>query len=239
VLGIFLVVVSLGAIVSGLMQDGEDQSGALAQPTAQSESRSPSINDAENLAQSGASSSHDVRTSADNGFFPWASLLSAGAILIGAGIALLGLYSQRQLARASATLDLLNRNIWDEDFISARQHFNKLSRKNGGLKIWAEKSHWDSSQVDAISAMLNDYELMAIGVRNGVLDEELYRDFCRSIVLDHWEQARPFVEEIRGLRDNQHIFLEFEALAVQWGNKRCYEGKKAERVVLRERNNNL
>jgi len=169
----------------------------------------------------------------------WPAFLSAGGIFVGAGIALLGFSSQRQLTRTSATLDLLNRNIWDEDCISARQEFIKLGRKNGGLAVWADESHWDSSQVDAIGAMLNDYELMAIAVRTGTLDERFFKEFSRGIVLDHWRKAKPFVSKLRDDIDNKKLYLEFEALAIQWNNNRNYEGETAESVLLNERNSNL
>lgn len=176
---------------------------------------------------------HEIETG------PWAAFVSAGGIFVGAGIALLGFSSQRQLTRTSATLDLLNRNIWDEDCISARQEFIKLGRKDGGLGAWADASHWDSSQVDAISAILNDYELMAIAVRRGTIDENFFKEFSRGIVRDHWKKAKPFISKLRKDVANKKLYLEFEALANQWRNGQNYEGKTAESVLLNERNRNL
>jgi hypothetical protein len=73
--------------------------------------------------------------------------------------------------------------------------------------------------VQAIKLILNDFELIAIGVQRGIIDFEFYKRWHRSGVLRHWAYAKPFVEGLRRRTSNSALFHEFEQLAAWMDEK--------------------
>jgi len=148
---------------------------------------------------------------------PW---LTAGAILlsagVGAAVALLSIGAQRAIARKRATLDLLSQKEWDKDYITAKNEFNKLRDSPSGLAMWAADEHKHSEQLNIIRNTLNDYELIAVGIREGILDEALYRRWFKPSLIKDWTKAKEFVQAIRVRENTELIFCEFEWLAEKW-----------------------
>ena len=127
-------------------------------------------------------------------------------------IAIWGIISQRSIARRRATLDHIVRSQGDGDLIGARQTFISLAKEPGGLAIWAEADREKSRETQSIALVLNEFELLAIGMQRGIIDFELYRRFNRSGVIHYWNHAAPFVHALRARVDNQMIYHEFEEL---------------------------
>lgn len=151
-------------------------------------------------------------------FGPW---LSAGAIIlsacIGGVIALFSINEQRKIARRRATLDMLVKKEWDREYAQARAKFIKLRNSELGLGMWATKDHHGSEQYLLINSVLNDYEIIALGIRKQILDEEFYKLWFRTSFLKDYNAARPFIEELRtNISRTNVIFKELEALAVRW-----------------------
>jgi len=159
----------------------------------------------------------------------WAPLLVIGTLLMSAGVAALAYKSQKETARKRATLDLLHNNIWDEDCLRAAGNFNALARPKdesgtSQLDFWADPRHRDSPQVNDIRAILNDYELMALGIRRGIIDEGIYHAFYKGPLIRDWNRSKLFIEKIRQQEKTHRILLEFESLAKAWESGGKYAG---------------
>ncbi|MCP4327556.1 MAG: DUF4760 domain-containing protein [Alphaproteobacteria bacterium] len=149
---------------------------------------------------------------------PW---ITAGAILISASVAACAaigsIREQRKIAKKRATLDLLSRKEWDSDYIEARKVFLGLRDEDPGLVEWAKPEHRKTPQVTNIKNTLNDYELIAIGIKENILDEELYKRWFRSSFLKDWHKSRDFIVTLRERDGVPTLFCEFEWLAKKWG----------------------
>ena len=64
---------------------------------------------------------------------------------------------------------------------------------------------------------MNDYELTALGIHQGILDEEFYKKWFMGSYLKDYKAVRPFIKEIREAENRDAIYSEFEKLAVKWG----------------------
>lgn len=129
-------------------------------------------------------------------------------------IAFWGVVSQRVIARRRATLDFIARAEADKDLIDGRKKFIKLANAgDGGLAKYAEQDHEDTDEAQSIKLVLNEFELIAIGIQRGVIDFELYRRWNRSSVLNYWKHALPFVTRLRARTNNKMYFYEFEQMA--------------------------
>lgn len=147
-------------------------------------------------------------------------MISAAAVIVsaivGGSIALHSIRTQRGIARKRATLDLLVQKEWDRAYIEARAEFIALRDASSGLAFWAAQEHRNSPQVTIIRNMLNDYELIAVGIREGILDEALYKRWFKTAFLKDMEAAAGFIDLIRKSAGTAAIFAEAEWLARKW-----------------------
>ncbi|HEY8581043.1 MAG TPA: DUF4760 domain-containing protein [Beijerinckiaceae bacterium] len=132
---------------------------------------------------------------------------------VAALIAVWGVLTQRAIARRRATFDHIAKTEADADVIKARRKFIELAKANGGLARWAEEEHERSEEVQSIKLILNDFELIAIGIQRGIIDMEFYKRWYKSGVVRHWSHAHPFVAALRSRTRNNMLFHEFEQLA--------------------------
>ena len=130
--------------------------------------------------------------------------------------ALLTIHNHRRVARTQLAFSTFSRTAWDEDFLKARNVFLSLRNDSNGLIEWAKKEHESSDNVASIKAILNDYELISIGIESGILDEAFYFNLIRGALLEDWSAAKPFVEEIRRRYHYDQYFQGFQELAEKW-----------------------
>lgn len=143
--------------------------------------------------------------------------IQTGAIIVSAlGVASIITWNVR-IARRRATLDTLLNEQTHETSIKERTEFINLKRK-GDLISWAASDRASAPEVETIRAVLNRYELVAIGIRKSTLDEALYKLWCRTTLVGDWRAMKPFVAEIRTLNSIPTLYCEFEALARKWAN---------------------
>jgi hypothetical protein len=112
---------------------------------------------------------------------------------VAATIAIAGIDTQRKIARKRATLDVILRSEADKDLIEAQRRFTQLAHRLIGLLPAAAFENEGSEDTEAIKIVLNEFELIAIGIANGILDVEVYRRWFGSGLIRHWNHASPFI----------------------------------------------
>jgi hypothetical protein len=139
------------------------------------------------------------------------------AVLITAAIASIiavwGIQSQRAISRRTLTLNHLTEVDSDSDVIKARKIFIEEAKKPEGLTPWSSPGKEYEPQCEAIRLVLNDFELMSVGIQMGIIDYEFYRRYSRGTVIKYWYAAAPFIYSIRNQLGNKAIYHEFEELA--------------------------
>lgn len=138
---------------------------------------------------------------------------------------------------------MLMRNLWDKDYIAARDIFNQLIDDQDRLRRLKEKveerkhlmrsGEWNDRLTDEerrdyencctelhhIRSVLNNYELICIGIREGIYDEAIYRRWYYGSFMTDWKKIRPFVERVRQESENpnpENIYRELQNLAERW-----------------------
>jgi hypothetical protein len=132
---------------------------------------------------------------------------------LGVLIAAWGVISQRAIARRLATMNLLVSLDSDKALIDARKTFINLAATPPNLIACAQRANWSTQDAEAIRLVLNQFELVSIGIQRGVLDFEFYKRWYKSAVVRHWKTAHPFVVELRRLMKNELVYYEFQQLA--------------------------
>jgi hypothetical protein len=134
---------------------------------------------------------------------------------VAALIAIWGIITQRQIARRRATLDFIANSKSNRELITARRRFVELAKAQGGLAVWAEKDKEKESDAQTIGEVLNQYELISLGIQFGILDYHLYRMLSKSVTIHFWEHAHPYIVSLRTRLNNKMIYHEFEEM-VKW-----------------------
>lgn len=139
------------------------------------------------------------------------SALSAGLFSVGS------MYTSRKTVRERETINLVNDTSWDADFIVARDKFAELRDSHNGLVNCSNDT--TSDDYKKVIQFLNYYELVAIGVRNGILSEAVFKKFFLSRYVKDWQAAKAFVEAVRTNSDNPRLYVQYEWLAKKWTRK--------------------
>lgn len=121
----------------------------------------------------------------------------------------------RNVARRRATLDLIMSEQSQETLISNRKKFIAL-KKAGHLVKWADPEQADTDSASVLRAILNRYELVAIGINEKTLNERVYKNYGRTTVVGDWIDCKPFVMQRRQTKNNPKLYCEFEKLAKKW-----------------------
>ena len=123
-----------------------------------------------------------------------------------------------RIARRRATLDLLLNEQTNETAVSERTRFIDLKKK-GDLGPWATTQNENAPELEALRATLNRYELVAIGIKDGIIDGNLYKRYCRTTFVKDWLAVKPFVVQLRATHKVPTFYSDLEALAKAWANK--------------------
>lgn len=155
-----------------------------------------------------------------------AALIAAGGscaiAVIAAAIAIWAILAQRSTAKAQASLDYLARGLYDKDIIAARAAFGRLSKAHNDLSQFADPIHDGGPDTTAIDLVLNDYELIAIGIQRGIIDCELFKMWNKTAVTFTWRHAKPYADAVRRRANRSAIFVEVERMAVAFENNQPF-----------------
>jgi hypothetical protein len=144
--------------------------------------------------------------------------LQSGAIVVSAIGIIISVIWSKVVAGRRATLDVLILEQTDLNHVEMRTQFVTL-RDEGNLSKFADSSKTHGEGAQTIRAVLNRYELVAVGISSGSLDKKSYMKWCRSTLVKDWTFAKAFITQIRTNSANPEIYIEFEKLAKKWATK--------------------
>ena len=130
----------------------------------------------------------------------------------------------RRRDRVKATLDFLTRREWDNDYISTRAEFSTLRDAAKGLEPFGKKGKNGFPEQDVIRRALNDYEIVAIGIKQGILDEEFYKLWCESAVISDFKASQGYINALNKAETEKtgrktSYFCEFCELGNKWADE--------------------
>ncbi len=138
-------------------------------------------------------------------------------VLISAGAAVFVILINGRQARMRATIDLVLEQKKDQTLIDARKHVLELISAQGILSRHLDDPN--SVSYREIQTTLNNYEFIATGIREGALDEKIYKRMRYSIVVKDWEKLQGFVTEARTKKARPTLYQEFQWLGERWKKK--------------------
>lgn len=129
----------------------------------------------------------------------------------------------RAVARQRATLDLIEKSESSEYYRDLHATYSRLRREGGLPKLANPQTDIDKADRQAVMNYLNHYELIAIGIRENILDEKFYRSWMRGPFVRDWNAARDLIQRQRWkkLEDGKweyysQTFENYQYLACRW-----------------------
>lgn len=114
-----------------------------------------------------------------------------------------------------ATIDLVMDQKRDQQLQKDR-HFVLKMHEDGERNFAKHLENRESSEYKAILSVLNAYEFVGSGIREGAFDEDTYKRLRYSNVLRDWDNLCGFVLAFRRQKDISGLFQEFEWLVKRW-----------------------
>jgi|ERR1019366_154727 hypothetical protein len=151
---------------------------------------------------------------ADESLFPLKTIECISSIVASIALIATAIFAWRQIRafreteRLRETLEILNHRQTNPHWIESRKVFIELRDSKDGLKKHALEK---TNEALIIRSTLNQYEVIAIGIKSGIIDEAMYRSYYRGTLLRDWAEAVQFVDEER--KENSQYWIELQQLA--------------------------
>lgn len=143
----------------------------------------------------------------------WGFWIQTGAFFISALAAVAVIYYNGKQARLRALIDLIVQQKTDASLMQATQFINALHEKG---EPWTKHFSPQSAEYHHILMVLNNQEFIAVGVRMGAFDENIYKQMQCSNVLRLWKASSGFIAEVRTQTGIPTLYQDFERLAKRW-----------------------
>jgi hypothetical protein len=128
------------------------------------------------------------------------SIVSAAIAVVSASIAFLGVRNARAVARQKATLDLIEKVESTEHYRTRTSNFTAIKRGKRFGDLVAPVTDADKAARLLLIDYLNHYELIALGIRNNILDAAIYREWMGSAFVGDWNDAADWIQRQRWKR---------------------------------------
>ena len=143
-----------------------------------------------------------------------------------------GVYSQRSISRKKMTLEYIAAQEGDGDVLGARKIFVLAALNPEGLAKWASKENQGTEEAQAIAIVLNEMELVSIGIQSGVIDYKMYKKWNYSTVKLYWRHAEAYVKVLRERVARPTLYLEFQAMAESFAKEKPLRMKWWRRLLF-------
>lgn len=157
--------------------------------------------------------------------FWWVSPLVILISAIAAGyLSIESIRANRDIARKKATLDLIERTASTEYYQKSYVAFRDIRTSDDGFEqIFNPSNNAMIKQRQMVISFLNHYEIISIGIEKNILDEGVYKDYMKSMVVRDWFESERFIKHLRtptsdsgsGV-DASAAFTNFEIMALRW-----------------------
>ena len=124
-----------------------------------------------------------------------------------------------------ATLDLIER-LETQDYYQKRYRtFRKIRLERNGFQRLTTLSTGDQeTDRDHCLDYLNVFEIVALGIRKGILDETFFGDAYKPTVIRDWHAAEPLITDMRKSSDpektaSDDYFQQLQWLVTRWESR--------------------
>lgn len=147
------------------------------------------------------------------GFWVQTFILTISAV---AAVAII--WSSKSQEKRRATVDLIIEQKRDPALQDARKILMKM-HEDGEKNLARHLQDPSCEQYKSILFVLNAYEFVASGIREGAFHEGTYKRLRYFNVQRDWDALCGFVQEFRRNKGSATLFQDFQWLSGRWGKK--------------------
>jgi len=144
--------------------------------------------------------------------------IQTGAFVLSALGAIAIIYNSSHQAKKRATIDLALHELSDPKLIEAKAQVKKYHDSKINFTELSCGDYNAKPENSYILTVLNSYEFVASGIKEGAFHEEIYKRMKRSIIVRDWDAFSTYIYERRKCMNRDKLFIEFEWLAKRWVN---------------------
>lgn len=131
------------------------------------------------------------------------------------------------VARQKATIDLIEKRESTDYYRASHATFSRLRRSTGFAHLNDPADEAAADERRQVTDYLNHYELIALGIRRGMLSGSFYRSWMGGPFVRDWNAAVGWIERERwkfdaerdGWRYDPNIYRHFERTARKWSRE--------------------
>jgi hypothetical protein len=121
---------------------------------------------------------------------------------------------QRNIARKRAALDLFLKTELDKSNVDAYHAFEAAFKALRTVEKGTMSEFRQTPEYRDIRAYLNIHELIAVGIHQGVLDEDVCFEFWAGELIDAYRSGKTVVDLVR--EDSPLSYVAFERAYYRW-----------------------
>ena len=150
----------------------------------------------------------------------YGSDIQNGAVVLSAIAAFAVIYNNRKIAGRRSTMDLILHQESDRELIEARIEFNKIKVGEVRPSTYGKPDKKNDPEAQIVRRVLNVHELTAVAIKEGVIDERVYRKWFNTTYIGDYDAMKDYITEARLTYLNPRAFCEFESTATRWKEDR-------------------
>ncbi|MHC2519015.1 DUF4760 domain-containing protein [Bradyrhizobium diazoefficiens] len=138
-------------------------------------------------------------------------------------VAVWSIRSQRAIARRRAALDLFLKTETDEKMLTAYDNFHagiNEMKKATSIEAFCTSDE-TRPQYLYIRKYLNVHELVAVGIREEVLDPEVCYSYWGDTLMNGYGDAKPVLDYVRNRPKNKYTYSDLEELNAKWSMRKA------------------
>ena len=149
-----------------------------------------------------------------------APIIGAAIAATSALVALIVFNYTRRVNRRRATLDMVLKTFMDDAGRERYKRFKKLMERHRDpvdafdILLLADPASPVTDEREILRAQINEYELIALGIRRGLFDEGMYKLWFQHQFMRDFESLEAFIRLVRAKRPS--VFCEFVWLYTRW-----------------------
>ncbi len=139
------------------------------------------------------------------------------AIGLGVLVAVVSVKSAHTTAKRKQTADLLFGTRADAELSKGYMRLQTLhNATDANMRSFAAPDRRNSIEANEIRYVLNHWERVCVGVKQGIYCEDMLREANYSTITDLYTHATPFIAAVREATHKNTYYQELESLAKRW-----------------------
>lgn len=149
-------------------------------------------------------------------------IISNAIVFLGVVVAIFTIWYNVRTAKKTQTSIFLFESRTDKEYIESLHVLRKAHESGKSLRSYVfpcegtKITDEEQEEKRKFQYILNFYERVAVGIQQGIYNEDMIKKTSYTTVIDTWNHAEPLIKAIREKINSETTYQEFEWLANRW-----------------------